>query len=191
MTRAALQWTAHGTTLLAAPATAELVSQHSGTLATWYNHPGNQDLMGNTQAFTPPDVETFMRELAEEGGLPFLLFVDGALVGDADLRNLDVHACEFAIMVGDTSRQGQGLGTRFTVMLHVHAFRDLKLTTVVLSIVPHNTGARRCYEKAGYVEWHSPRALAACDDPTDVPMVLTEKALRDRYNDAWTQVTCT
>lgn len=185
---ATLCWEHQGRRLEARPATQALVAQHSAALAGWYNVPANKALMANTQDFTAQEVEEMYAAFRADAGLVFLLFVDGALCGDADLRNVRRHSAEFAIMVGAPEQQGRGLGTAFTAMIHVHALRDLKLPQVWLSIVPDNVGARRCYEKCGYVVDHGPGASDVMEEPTDVPMRLTAADLQRCQPAAWTQV---
>ena len=67
-----------------------------------------------------------------------MLYVDGQLVGDADLRHIETDRAEFAIMIGARDTQGQGLGTLLSVLIHAFAFETLKLSAVYLTIVPHN-----------------------------------------------------
>jgi RimJ/RimL family protein N-acetyltransferase len=63
----------------------------------------------------------------ERNDQPFLLFADDALVGDADFRQITGMRGEFAVMIGEWSMQGKGLGTRFSIMMHAFAFRTLGL----------------------------------------------------------------
>jgi hypothetical protein len=122
--------------------------------------------------------------MRERGGRPFLLFLGDVLMGDADLRRLQGVSAEFAIMVGARAAQGRGWGTRFSVMVHALAFGVLGRRTVHLSIVPHNVGGRRCYEKVGYVEDAGPGARACCDLPTDVGMSLTRERFLELHGAA-------
>jgi len=184
-----LVWNVAGQRLEARHATAGLVATHAAQLAGWYNLPSNKDLMANTQDCAAADVEDMYRALRQDGGMPFLLFVDGVLAGDADLRGVTAKGAEFAIMVGAPTAQGKGLGTSFTAMVNVFALRDLALPTVWLSIVPHNTGARRCYEKCGYTQDHGPGSEDVMEAPSDVPMSLTAAALQRCQPLAWAQVT--
>ncbi|MBI5497994.1 MAG: GNAT family N-acetyltransferase [Deltaproteobacteria bacterium] len=169
-------------------ATKHLVAEHASQLARWYNHPHNRALMGNSSDMTTEDVEEMYAEMRHGGGRPYVLFVDNVLAGDCDLRRLDAIRGEFAILVGDTARQGKGLGTRFTVMTLVHAFRDLALARVSLSVLPHNTAGRRCYQKAGYLEDRAPETLAFLASPEDVPMTAFPHTVRQLHPSAWDQV---
>jgi len=179
---ALISWDRGTDFLTALPATTTLVAEHAARLAGWYNNANNKDLMANTQDLSAEDVAEVYQALGDEGGHPFLLFRNAELVGDADLRAVEApERAEFAIMLGERSQQGLGLGTAFSVMVHAYAFGGLNLRRVYLSIVAHNHGARRCYEKVGYVEDSSAEARAYAEDPSDVAMRLDRSVFEARH----------
>ncbi len=111
-------------------------------LAAAYNEPSNMERLGHTAELSVDDVvEHYGR--VDHG---FLLYADGALAGDADLRD----GGEFAFLIAAPSAQGKGLGTRFATMIHAHAFLDLGYTKLFAAFIPSNTGSRRVFEKLGY-----------------------------------------
>lgn len=61
------------------------------------------------------------------------------------------QSAEFHIMIGDTENQGHGMGT-FAVrsMLH-HAFYNMNLQRVELSVLEDNERAKHLYEKCGFI----------------------------------------
>ncbi|MCW5805055.1 MAG: GNAT family N-acetyltransferase [Deltaproteobacteria bacterium] len=128
------------------------VLAHAPALAVAYNHPRNAPLMGHTTELTEADVVAHYRELAaQRGARNFLLFRDGALAGDADLRGIDGRGlAEFAFMIADPAAQGRGLGTRFAAMIHAFGFHTLDLRRIWASVLPANTASRRVFEKLGY-----------------------------------------
>jgi RimJ/RimL family protein N-acetyltransferase len=148
------------------------VAPHAAELAAWYDEPHNRAMMSNSGGLTADDVMESIGELAAAGGRPFLLYRDGALVGDGDFRHVGKTEAEFAIMIGPRTAQGLGLGTRFSVMMHAFAFRVLALDVVYLSIVPDNVAGRRCYEKVGYEQDGSCPASRYADHVDDVTMSL-------------------
>ena len=80
-------------------------------------------MMGHDEEpHTAGDVVAYYEQLRIEGGRPFLLYMDGVLMGDADFRNIAGVRGEFAIMIGGRASQGRGLGTRFALMLHAFGY---------------------------------------------------------------------
>jgi RimJ/RimL family protein N-acetyltransferase len=131
------------------------VLAHAPALAVAYNDPRNAPLMGHTCAMSEAEVVEHYAELARRGARNFMLFRDGALAGDGDLRGLDARGlAEFAFMVSDPGAQGRGLGTRFALMIHAFGFATLDLVRVWASVLPVNTASRRVFEKLGYRERH-------------------------------------
>ena len=129
-------------------------------------------MLSHEEDLTPDEVIEHYRTLADEGGRPFLLERDGALVGDADLRRVERGRAEAAILVGDRSVQGKGLGTRFGVMLHAFAFRVLGLERMYASIIPANRPSLRLFEKLGYEPDQTAAARRYADEPDDVTLSL-------------------
>ena len=123
MTRARLSWHVGGHALLAVEPSVGELADHAPALAAAYNDPANATLLGHVDELTQSDVIESYADLADDGARQFLLFVDGALAGDADLRGLDGDgAAEFAFLIGQPRAQGQGLGTRFALMIHAFGF---------------------------------------------------------------------
>lgn len=68
------------------------------------------------------------------------------------------QSAEFHIMIGSKENQGKGLGTfAVTQMLH-HAFDNLNLQRVELTVLEDNERARHLYEKIGFVQEGMKRA---------------------------------
>jgi RimJ/RimL family protein N-acetyltransferase len=153
------------------PTPDEVVASAS-RLVGYYNDPYNRAMLSHTQELSVDDVIAHYRGLTDAGGRPFLLARGGALVGDADLRHVEGGHGEAAILVGDRAVQGQGLGTRFGVMLHAFAFRSLGLARVYASIIPANAASLRLFEKLGYVLDDSSVARGFADEASDVTLSL-------------------
>ena len=171
-----LTWQKEAVLLSAREPSAAEVCEHAATLADWYNDDYNRSMMSASQRVTAQDVIDLFAETQRQGGRWFLLFADGKLVGDGDFRHIDGDRTEFAIMVGARDRQGQGLGTSLSVLLHAFAFQILALSAVYLTIVPKNEPGRRCYEKVGYVRDDGPIARSYAEEEDDIAMVLTRQA---------------
>lgn len=61
------------------------------------------------------------------------------------------QSAEFHIMIGDTQNQGRGLGTFAVNSMLNHAFNNMNLQRVELSVLEDNTRAKHLYEKCGFV----------------------------------------
>jgi len=141
-------------------------------LSAWYNDAHNRALLTNEQEMSAADVVEHYQSLRREGGKPFHFTRDGALVGDGDLRGFAVHEAgpeaEYALLIGEHGVNGRGLGTRFsTLVLHL-AFGPLGLARVFASVVPHNKGSLRMFEKLGFVVDASPAGRRYAEDEGDV-----------------------
>jgi RimJ/RimL family protein N-acetyltransferase len=146
------------------------IAKHAAALASFYNEPHNRAMLAHAAELSASDVIEHYAGLAAEDARAFLLTVDGRLVGDADLRNVEGDHAEAAILIGDRSVQGKGLGTRFGVMLHAFAFRTLGLGRTYASIIPANTGSLRLFAKLGYERDDTPEARRHIDEPSDVTL---------------------
>ena len=153
------------------PTRAEVVGA-AARLAAFYNEPRNQAMLAHDDALSVTDVVAHYRNLHSEGGRPFLLELDGVLVGDGDLRNIEKDRAEVAILIGERNIQGKGLGTRFGIMLHAFAFRTLGLERLYASIIPANTPSLRLFAKLGYERDDTPAARRYVDEPDDVTLSL-------------------
>ena len=174
--RTRIDWATSSGQLLAIEPDPDEVMRHAGVLAAAYNDPHNAPLLGHTEAMSPADVVAHYADIAAEGARNFLLFHDGELAGDGDLRHITGGAAEFAFMIAAVAAQGKGLGTRFAIMLHAFGFTRLGLDRIHASIVPANVASRRVFEKLGYRRDDSPAARAFADEPGDIVMVVDRPA---------------
>lgn len=163
------------------------VIAHTPTLAAAYNDPHNAPLLGHTQELGEADVMAHYEALLDQGAHPFLLFADGALAGDGDIRGIEAGAGEFAFLIAAPASQGRGLGTRFAIMIHAFAFAHLPVERLYASIVPANTASRRVFEKLGYTVDDSPTARAYADDG-DVVMVIDRPTFARQHAAAMAQL---
>lgn len=65
--------------------------------------------------------------------------------------NYMYQSAEFHIMVGDISNQGRGIGTYAVNEMLRHAFFNMNLQRVELTVLEDNIRAKRLYEKCGFV----------------------------------------
>jgi RimJ/RimL family protein N-acetyltransferase len=183
----AIEWRRAGELLQITEPTAEEVAAVAPLLAAFYNDAHNRRLLANTQTLTEGDVIDVFRDCHAAGGRPLLLWRDGRLVGDADLRRVDLAGgtAEFAILIGDRAQQGRGLGTRFAAMAHVFAFTTLGFQRLYIAIVADNPGSRRLFQKLGYEGDDSVLARAGADASDDVTLSCS----RARFESLWASAT--
>jgi UDP-4-amino-4,6-dideoxy-N-acetyl-beta-L-altrosamine N-acetyltransferase len=78
----------------------------------------------------------------------------GSVVGAVYLLSIDwvARSGEFGIWIGDKASQGKGVGEFATRSILNHAFSDLNLHRVQLTVLPHNEHAIGLYKKVGFIE---------------------------------------
>jgi RimJ/RimL family protein N-acetyltransferase len=167
-----IEWTTDVGELLAIEPKLAEVEAHAAELAAGYNEPENARLMGHVEPFSENEVLEHYESMLDEGARLFLLYLDGKLVGDSDLRGMRDGAAEFAFMIAARNQQGKGLGTQFALMVHAYAFATLGLDRVYASIAPNNRASRRVFEKLGYRLDDSAEARGFADEAGDVTMVI-------------------
>jgi RimJ/RimL family protein N-acetyltransferase len=158
--------------LAALEPTHDEVVRASPLLADFYNDPYNRSMMANTVAMTADEVVEHFDSLGQSGGRPFVLQVDGKLVGDADFRHVTATTAEFAILVGERSLQGKGIGLGFGILLHALAFRAFALERVFVAIIPENVPSQRLFAKLGYAADDTQLARSFADEASDLTFSL-------------------
>jgi RimJ/RimL family protein N-acetyltransferase len=174
--RVRIEWTTDVGHLVAIEPQLADVAAHAVELAAGYNEPENARLMGHLNTFSAEEVVDHYRAMLDEGARPFLLYRQGRLIGDADLRGMRDGAAEFAFMVAARDQQGKGLGTKFALMVLAFAFTTLGVDRVYASIAPQNSASRRVFEKLGYTQDNRVEARLFADEPEDVTMVIERAA---------------
>lgn len=76
------------------------------------------------------------------------------ILGLVSLVNIDHmnQTCEFHIMIGTGDNQGKGAGTFATKEMLNHAFNNLNMHRVELTVLDDNKRAIHLYEKVGFVK---------------------------------------
>lgn len=77
---------------------------------------------------------------------------EGSLVGTVQLTQIDRmnQQAEYSIMIGEKNHQSKGLGRQATRAILNHAFLDLNLHRIYLTVLPENERAIRLYESIGF-----------------------------------------
>jgi UDP-4-amino-4,6-dideoxy-N-acetyl-beta-L-altrosamine N-acetyltransferase len=79
---------------------------------------------------------------------------DGLIIGVVYLLQIDYQNrnAEFAIFIGNEEEQGKGYGKQASTMMLKHAFNDLNLHKVYLTVLESNTNAIKLYNKIGFTQ---------------------------------------
>jgi RimJ/RimL family protein N-acetyltransferase len=186
--RVRIEWTTDVGELAAAEPQLSDIAAHARQLAAGYNEPENARLMGHVESFSEADVIDHYQSMWRDGGRAFLLYCEGALVGDADLRGMRGGAAEFAFMIAARDQQGKGLGTRFALMVNAFAFTGLGLNRIYASVAPKNLASRRVFEKLGYLLDSSAEARTFADELGDETMVIAREAFERAHAAAVAQL---
>jgi len=161
--------------------TAVEVQSVAADLSSYYNDAHNRAMLTHEEDMSLTEVAEHYAESRERGDRPFLLELDGVLVGDADFRHFDAKSAEYAIMIGARKLQGKGLGRKFTTMLHAWAFRGLGLERVYVTILPANRASVRLFEQLGYSPDGSPRARSLIDEESEVTLSVQRSAFERQH----------
>ena len=96
--------------------------------------------------------EQLDKSLSDENRLPFKLVGTGSekMIGYAEIYLTPESAYLGRIIIGDPLDRGKGLGRQLVTLLVTYAFTVLAQAKVQLIVFEWNTGAIRCYEKAGF-----------------------------------------
>lgn len=78
---------------------------------------------------------------------------DGTILGLISLVSLDYvnQSAELHIMIGNSQNQGKGIGTFAVKTMLKHAFNNINLRRIELSVLASNKRAQHLYEKVGFV----------------------------------------
>lgn len=166
----------------------ELERRDLPTINKWRNDPELIALLGAPFRYINPEVderwfESYMNNRGNAVRCAITTESD-EILGLVSLTNVDYlnQRAEFHIMIGGDG-QNQGAGTfAVTEMLH-HAFYNMNLHRIELTVLEDNARARRVYEKCGFV-YEGRKRQAVYKNGRFVDM-LCYAALRDE-----TGVTC-
>lgn len=123
----------------------------------WRNDPSLVALLGGSfrhvcMAVDEKWYEHYLANRAANVRLAITL-ADGAIIGAAYLVSIDWlnRDAEFAIWIGSADARGMRVGEAATRLMLDHAFTDLNLHRVHLSVLAHNERAIRLYRKVGFI----------------------------------------
>lgn len=130
----------------------------------WRNRHELIDLLGAPFRYINPEVdirwyETYMESRGNTIRCAIVKSEDDKILGLASLTDIDFvnRSAQFHLMIGLEENQNKGLGTFALKEMIQHAFYNMNLERVELTVLETNKRARHLYEKCGFVQEGSKR----------------------------------
>jgi len=138
----------------------ELERKDLPNLNAWRNDPELIELLGAPFRYInlEVDVKWFDAYMSNRGNSIRCAIVDensaDEILGLVSLVSIDFlnQVAELHIMIGDKRNQGKGIGTFAVTEILRHAFFNMNLQRIELTVIEDNKRAQRLYEKCGFVQ---------------------------------------
>ena len=124
----------------------------------WRNNPELIELLGAPFRYINLDVDVkwFESYMSNRGNAVRCAITElnkDDILGLVSLVSINYmnQSAEFHIMIGDTANQGRGIGTFAVKEMLNHAFNNMNLQRVELTVLEDNERAKHLYEKCGFV----------------------------------------
>lgn len=134
----------------------ELNENDLDTINTWRNDKNLIDNLGAPFRFIGPEVDKRWYEnyMNNRNTVVRCAIVNESdrILGLVSLTSIDQlnQSAEFHIMIGGSENQGRGMGTFAVNEMLKHAFYNLNLQRVELTVLENNERAKHLYEKCGF-----------------------------------------
>lgn len=136
----------------------ELLREDMQVINTWRNDPELIACLGAPFRYINMDVDNnwydnYLKNRMTAVRCAIVKRENCELIGLVSLVGIDHlnQSAEFHIMIGNAEQQGKGAGTFATKEMLNHAFNNLNLRRVELTVLDSNTRAQHLYEKIGFV----------------------------------------
>lgn len=154
----------------------------------WRNDPELIAFLGAPFRYINLEVDTkwFDTYMANRGNVVRCAIVDDKqqdrILGLVSLTAIDHmnQSAQLHIMIGEKENQGRGIGTYAVKQMLFHAFMNMNLHRVELTVLEDNKRAQRLYEKVGF-NYEGTKRKAKYKNGQFVNM-LEYAILRDEYN---------
>lgn len=127
------------------------------TINKWRNNKNLIDFLGSPFRFVNVETEeewfnAYMRNRSNAVRLAICLIGSSEMVGVIYLTNIDWlnKSAEYSIMIGDEANYGKGYALVATQMMITHAFSNLNLYRIWLTVLEDNERAISLYKKVGF-----------------------------------------
>ena len=134
----------------------ELERQDMKTINGWRNNPEVISSLGAPFRYINLEVDEnwfdgYMRN--RSNCVRCAILDDEVLIGLVSLTGIDMfnRSAEFHIMIGETRAQNKSAGTFATEEMLRHAFENMNLNRIMLTVLEDNKRAQHVYEKVGFV----------------------------------------
>jgi RimJ/RimL family protein N-acetyltransferase len=130
-----------------------LSRDHAGAMFRWMCDPAVSDNVGLRSTPSLARTEQWIDQaLADESTVPLAIELAGTHVGNVVLDRIDRHlsSARLSIYVGESSVRGKHVGRRAVSLAVGHAFDELGLNKVWLTVHAHNAPAIAAYTAAGF-----------------------------------------
>lgn len=135
----------------------ELSSADAAVLNRWRNDRALVGLLGASYRYIAEEVDaswvsSYLANRSNCIRLAICVKDTGQVIGAAYLLSIDwvARSSEFAIWIGEREFQSKGIGRFATKKVLEHAFRDLNLNRVHLTVLEDNKRAIELYRKMGF-----------------------------------------
>ena len=131
-----------------------LARQHLDRTRRWANDPELMRLMDRRSPVSEAEHELwFATVVAGHNCRYFAVEAGGEHVGNVWLWDIDRHhaKAELRIVIGDSRFRGRGVGVAAIDAACQYGFEDLSLHRIYAHVLAINPGARRSFERAGFV----------------------------------------
>lgn len=103
------------------------------------------------------DIKSYVREMSEKTDSLFLAIIlrkDNKHVGNIKIHRIDNHHRhgEIALIIGEKTCWGKGIGTEAISLLANYAFKNLNLHKIYAGCYAANLGSIKAFKKAGFKE---------------------------------------
>lgn len=137
----------------------ELTSKDIDVINQWRNDPSTVDMLGAPFRFINKEVdelwfENYLKNRSNNVRLAICETGTGLTLGAAYLLNIDwlSRNAEYAIWLGNKNNRGNGIGTKVTKLVLKHAFNDLNLHRIYLTLLESNFVALSLYGNMGFIK---------------------------------------
>jgi diamine N-acetyltransferase len=128
-------------------------------LNAWRNDKEIIEHLGNNFLFISGAVDedwfqSYLRDREHAIRLAIITEDAGEYIGNVNLTSIHRinRSAEFSILIGEKRYWSRGVGAQATRLMLDHAFRDLNLNRIYLTVVRENTRALRLYKRMGFSE---------------------------------------
>ena len=145
----------------------------------WRNNPELIELLGAPFRYINIDVDVkwFESYMSNRGNAVRCAITElnkDDILGLVSLVSINYmnQSAEFHIMIGDKANQGRGIGTFAVKEMLNHAFNNMNLQRVELTVLEDNERAKHLYEKCGFVPTGK-ELVSSRINATEIEMKLT------------------